>query len=210
MRLILVRHGETEWNQQHRVQGLGNLGLNKRGRRQAQALAQALKDQKLEAIYASPLKRAGETAEAIARFHQLEVVTLDGLIELDAGELDGLTGEEMRSKHGKFLDKWITDAAAVRLPGGGSLAELQDEAWAAIEDILYRHQDEGEKGTVVVVTHFFVTLCILCKAIELDLSRYRRLKLDVAATCTLDFTPRGTVLTCLNDTSHLREIADEE
>ena len=79
MRLILVRHGATDWNQQRRIQGLSNLGLNETGRGQAEALAQSLKDVKVDAIYTSPLRRAQETARAIGRFHQVEVVALDGL-----------------------------------------------------------------------------------------------------------------------------------
>lgn len=217
MRLILVRHGETDWNQQHRLQGLGDLGLNETGRRQAEALAQALKNERVEAIYTSPLKRAWETSCAIGRFHQVEVATLDELKELDAGEVDGLTYEEMRSQHGDLFTKWMTDAAAVRLPGGGTLVELQNQAWAAIREILRRQHggmvEEGEnkKGVTVVVAHFFTILCIICKALGLNLSHFRRLRLDVAATCTLDFNRQKAVLTSLNETCHLAgEVRDRE
>ena len=76
MRLILVRHGETELNRQHRIQGRGDSELNETGRTQAEAIARALKDSKVAAIYSSPLTRARDTADRVARFHTVDVVTL--------------------------------------------------------------------------------------------------------------------------------------
>jgi broad specificity phosphatase PhoE len=210
MRLILVRHGATDWNQQRRIQGLSNMGLNETGRGQAEALAQALKDVKVDAIYTSPLRRAQETARAIARFHKAEVVTVDGLTELDVGEVDGLTYEEMRLRHSEFFTKWMADFTSVRLPGGGTVPELRDRCCAAIQDIVKKQQpgtggkcDEGEK-VVVAVTHFFPIMCIICNTLGLDLSYCRRLRLDVASMCTLDFHPERAVLVSFNDTCHLR------
>ena len=210
MRLILVRHGATDWNQQRRVQGLSSLGLNETGRGQAEALAQALKGVKVDAIYTSPLRRAQETARAISRFHQVEVVTLDGLKELDVGEVDGLTYEEMRIRHSDFFTKWMSDFTSVRLPGGGTVPELRDQCCAAIQDIVKKQQpgsgekcDEGEK-VVVAVTHFFPIMCIICNTLGLGLSYCRRLRLDVASMCTIEFNPERAVLVSFNDTCHLR------
>ena len=210
MRLILVRHGATDWNQQRRVQGLSNLGLNETGRGQAEALAQSLKDVKVDAIYTSPLRRAQETARAISRFHQVEVVTIDGLKELDVGAVDGLTYEEMRIHHSEFFTKWMADFTSVRLPGGGTVPELRDQCCAAIQDIVKKQQPgRGEKSgdedkVVVAVTHFFPIMCIICNTLGLDLSYCRRLRLDVASMCTLELNPERAVLVSFNDTCHLR------
>jgi phosphoserine phosphatase len=209
MRFILVRHGATEWNQQRRVQGLSNLGLNDTGKRQAEALAQALKNERVDAIYTSPLRRAQETAYAISRFHQVEVVTLDGLKELDVGEVDGMTYEDMRVHHREFFTKWMADFTAVRLPSGGTVPELRDQCCAAVKDIL-EEQRAGENcgnedKVVVAVTHFFPIMCIICDTLGLDLSYFRRFRLDVASMCTLDFNPERAVLISFNDTCHLRE-----
>ena len=92
MRLILVRHGETEYNREYRVQGQKDIPLNESGKKQAGLLAQALQHEAVEAIYASPLQRAVETAEAIGRFHQVPIRKLDGLKELDAGEVPVMDG----------------------------------------------------------------------------------------------------------------------
>ena len=210
MRLILVRHGATDWNQQRRIQGLSNLGLNEIGRGQAEALARALKDVKIDAIYTSPLRRAQETARAISCFHQVEVVTIDGLKELDVGEVDGLTYEEMRIRHSEFFTKWMADFTSVRLPGGGTVPELRDQCCAAVQDIVKKQQPgTGDKcgdedKVVVAVTHFFPIMCIICNTLGLDLSYCRRLRLDVASMCTLEFNPERTVLVSFNDTCHLR------
>jgi broad specificity phosphatase PhoE len=210
MRLILVRHGATDWNQQRRVQGLSNLGLNETGKRQAEALAQALKNERVDAIYTSPLRRAQETARAISRFHQVKVVILDGLKELDVGEIDGMTYEDMRVHHGEFFTKWMADFTAVRLPGGGTVPELRDQCCAAVKDILEKQQAvEGEKcgdedRVVVAVTHFFPIMCIICDTLGLAFTYFRRLRLDVASMCTLDFHPERVVLVSFNDTCHLR------
>jgi broad specificity phosphatase PhoE len=211
LRLILVRHGQTEWNRQRRIQGLSDLEMNETGMRQAEALADALKDRNVTAIYTSPLKRAVATARAIARHHAAEIVTLPGLREMDAGEVDGLTYKEMAERHGEFLEKWMLDCSSVRPPGGCTLPELQEQVWGAIEDIVERERERqagarpGKKGVVVAVSHFFPILTALCKALGLSISECRRMKLDLASTCTLDFEPSRIVLAAMNDTCHLRE-----
>jgi broad specificity phosphatase PhoE len=211
MRLILVRHGATDWNQQRRVQGLSNLGLNETGKKQAGALAQALKDQRVDAIYTSPLRRAQETATAISRFHQVEVVPLDGLKELDVGEVDGMTYEDMKIHHSEFFTKWMADFSAVRLPGGGTVPELRDRCCAAVKDILEEQRAatgggkcSDEDRVVVAVTHFFPIMCIISDGLGMNLSHCRRLRLDVASMSTLDFNAERMVLVSFNDTCHLR------
>lgn len=207
MKLILVRHGETDWNKQRRVQGLSNLGLNETGRKQADALARALRKEKVDVIYTSPLRRARETARAISRFHRVEVVTIDGLKELDVGEVDGMTYEEMKVHHSEFFAKWMVDFTSVRLPGGGFLPELQNECCSAIQDVVKRECETSVNRTVVAVTHFFPILSIVCNTLGVDLSHCRRLRLDVASMCVFEFNPDRAALVTFNDTCHLKELA---
>ena len=207
MRLILVRHGETEWNRQRRVQGLSNLELNETGRKQAEALGRALRNEKVNAIYTSPLRRAQETARAISRFHNIDLEILDGLKELDVGEVDGMTYEDMKIHHGEFFTRWMTDFTSVRLPGGGFLPELRDQCCTAIQDIVKKERRlESDDRVAVVVTHFFPIMCIICNSMGLDLSHCRRLRVDLASISVLDFNSYSTVLVSLNDTCHLREV----
>ena len=200
MKLILVRHGETAWNRDGVVQGRKDIELSELGRQQAELVALALKEEPIEAIYTSPLKRALDTAQAIARYHQAPLESDARLMELDAGELDGLTYQEMRSNYSEFLKEWARDAGPVKLPGGECLQELQDRAWPCIE----RLKDRYPKGTVVVVSHNFAILTIICKAMGMKLSDFRRLRLGVAGLTVIDFGERGAVLALLNDTCHLR------
>ena len=195
----MVRHGETRWNQENRVLGHTEIELNEKGRKQAERLALALKDETVAAIYSSPLRRARETADEIARFHGLEVVTDDGLKEVDAGELDGLTFQEMMERYGDFLQEWVKDEPSLKMPGGESIAELQGRAWPAVERIVGDHPD----GVVILVSHAFAILSIICKAIGLSLSHFRRLRLSVASISILNFGERGTSLVLFNDTCHL-------
>ena len=211
MRLILVRHGQTEWNRLRRIQGISDQGLNETGLKQAEAIAEALKDTNVAAIYTSPLQRARDTALAIGRYHAAEVVPLSGLREMDAGEVDGLTYKEMAVRHSDFLEKWMRDCSSVRPPGGCTLSELQDQVWEAIEEIIEKQRareadrkpDANE--VVVVVSHFFSILTTLCKVLGQSISECRRMRVDLASLCTLDFEPSRVVLVSMNDTCHLRE-----
>lgn len=202
MRLILARHGETMWNRENRILGHTEIELTETGRKQAERLALALKDEKVTAIYTSPLRRARETADEIARFHQLEVLPDDALKELDAGELDGLTFDEVMERYGQFLQEWLRDTTSLKMPGGESVAELQERAWNAVERIVGDHPD----GVVVLVSHSFAIMSIIARALGMSLANFRRLRLGVASISILNFGKRGTSLVLFSDTCHLKGI----
>src|SRR3990172_13222712 len=98
MRLILVRHGETDANKGSLALGRDDVELNETGRWQAQRVADALQRQPIAAVYSSPLRRTLDTARAIAERHQLAVQVDDGLIEMDIGEMEGLTYQQVRER----------------------------------------------------------------------------------------------------------------
>ncbi len=199
MKLILVRHGETMWNRENRILGHTDIELNEKGQKQAKRLGVALKDEEVSAIYSSSLRRARETANEIARLHDLEVIADDAFMELDAGELDGLTFEEVMKRYGKFLEEWANDASSLKVPGGESIAEVQRRAWSAVEKLANIHASE----TVFVVSHSLTIQSIINKALEMDLSNLRRLRLDLASISILNFGKSGITLLLYNDTCHL-------
>ena len=201
MHVILVRHGETSWNEIHRFQGFSDIELSSRGKSQAQSLAESLKGQSLEAIYTSPLIRAQQTAEQIARYHDCPVTLAEGLKELNQGQLEGLTVEELRQGYPEFLGNWLQEPETTHLPQGESLGELQRRAWTEMEEILRKHPE----GTVVVVGHSFVNRTILCRALEIPLNYFRRFRQDPTGKNVLEFSKRGAILRCLNDTCHLAD-----
>ncbi|MEX2245503.1 MAG: histidine phosphatase family protein [Dehalococcoidia bacterium] len=199
MKLILVRHGETEHNRGQLTLGRADVPLNDRGRAQAAALAGSFA-RAPAAVYASPLARCVETARAVAGAFGLDVITDDGLIEMDVGEMEHLTSGELRERYPEFLRAWLSpQVAEARMPGGETLAEVQVRAWAAAERMRERHPE----GEVVAVAHNFVILALLCRALNLPLAEFRRLRTALAAKSVLDVREVGATLLQLNENAYL-------
>lgn len=194
-KIVLIRHGETAWNQEGRVQGLTDTSLNDTGVRQAESLALALKEERLNAIYSSPLRRALDTARVIAEQHGLQVQVEDDLREMDVGDMDGLTYKELRERYADFMKEWSENVSTLKMPGGEHISELQERAWQTIQDIVSKHPG----ATVAVVSHNFVIQSIICKALDLTLTNFRRLRQDLASMSVLEFGERGPVLLSLNE-----------
>ncbi|MBI1886680.1 MAG: histidine phosphatase family protein [Chloroflexi bacterium] len=200
MRLFLVRHGETDVNAQGLALGRADVPLNERGRWQVARLALALRAEAITTVYTSPLQRCLDTARAIASARGREPIVEEGLIEMDIGEAEGLTFAEVRERYPKVLDVWASpDGPSQPMPGGERLVDVQARAWAAVERIYERHQGD----TIAAVTHNFVILSILTRALGAELSDFRRLRHAVAAISVIDFTESGPRVVRLNDTCHL-------
>ncbi len=202
MRLILARHGQTAANRDLLGLGLKDVPLTEKGRLQAEALADALAAEEVEAVYSSPLRRASDTAAAIALRHGLAVFVDQDLTEMDVGELDGLTFDEMRARYPDFLTRWLgEEAGMLKMPGGGEcLQEVQSRALACFQRISERHQ----RGPVVVVTHNFTIHMLLCHALNMAVCDFRRLRHDLAAISALDVRGGRTMVVQMNDTCHLQ------
>jgi len=197
VKLILVRHGQTLWNREKRVQGVSDIMLSNRGRAQANNLARSLRDEKIDTIISSPLKRAVQTAEAINRFHHLQIEPEENLMELNMGNFEGMAFQEMMKNHGNFLKRWAEDPASVVMPGGESLTDLQERAWGVVERIA------GKSGTILLAAHNFTIMTILCKIKGMDLSHIRQVHVDVASKTLVEFkNGRGNVV-FFNDIDHL-------
>ena len=197
MELILVRHGETAWNREGRVQGSSDIDLSDVGAHHARRLALSLKDHPIRAIYASPLVRARKTAEIINRYHDAPLHLEPGLMEMDQGDFEGLTYTELMARERDFLRSWIADPAFVRMPNGESLAELQARAWPVIDGILQRSAD------ALVVSHSLTIASILCKIKQISLSDFRSVHVDPASRTLVRFADGSSEIVVLNDRSHL-------
>jgi probable phosphoglycerate mutase len=199
LKLILTRHGETYWNEERRVQGgSSDIDLNDVGLKQARKLASFLKTKNIAAVVSSPLNRAVVTAEAIASHHQLPVEIDEGLKEIEVGEFEGLALSDLKTTFTEFLMQWWKGGGTKKLPGGESLIEMQERAWKVIERLLAKHKKE----TVVVVSHYFVTLAIIFKALDLPFNYFTKFKVDPGGVSILEFGQYGTRLIALNDTSY--------
>jgi len=201
MKLILIRHGETEWNKQRRIQGCrSDTRLSPKGLEEADKLAAALCKERIDAIYSSPLKRAAETAEIIADACRMKVELFNELREIDCGALDGLFERELTGSYETAWKELRSGNASAPLPGGESLQDLQKRTSWAVDRMLERHID----GTVVVVAHLLANLVMVCQALGIDLSQVAHLRQAPASITTLELTTQGNSLLLLNDTCHLQ------
>jgi broad specificity phosphatase PhoE len=197
MKLILIRHGETLWNKEGRVQGTSDIELSDIGTNQAGLLASSLKNQHIEAIYSSPLKRALQTAQIINEFHSLQINTYKELMEMDQGIFEGLSFKELMNDKKDFLKKWIADPAGVKMPKGESLTELQDRAWRIMEHII----SQGKNA--LVVSHNFTIAAILCHLRDISLSQFRSTCVDTASKTIVRIDNNLPTIELLNDRSFL-------
>lgn len=149
MKLILIRHGQTQWNASQRYQGHTDIPLNDTGRQQALRLADYLvKDEAVEAVYCSDLSRARETAEIIGRAFKLQPHPDHRLREFCFGKWEGLTFTQVYAAYRSEFEQWFNNLEEFRVPGGESFSDLASRSLEAIEEIKKKHA-----GTAVVVTH---------------------------------------------------------
>jgi len=198
VRLLLVRHGETIWNSQRKVQGgavdtpLSELGLRQIGR-----MAEVLRDEPIDVIISSPLQRAVLTAQSIAKYHSLPIQTNPDLKEVNVGEFDGLCTLDIPVSFTEMLLDWWKGGRE-RLPGGESFQELQDRTWAVVRPYIENRAHEN----VLVVSHYFTTLSIILKAMDFPLTMLTRFRMDPGCISALEFGKFGARLARFNDISY--------
>ncbi|MHB1125513.1 MAG: alpha-ribazole phosphatase [Bacillota bacterium] len=199
-RVILVRHGQTIWNQDGRFQGHTNVELSEAGKEQARQLTNALKKEKVTAVYTSDLSRALTTAQIIANHFDLDVRVIPEIKEINFGRWEGLTYKQINENFGELAAVWRSKPGTLQIPGGESFKEVMDRASLAIQQLIGRHPKE----TVVVVSHGATIRTIVCSALGLDLDHIWKIRLDNTAITTIEyFEPDRAILCCLNDTHHL-------
>ena len=200
MRLILVRHGKTDWNETGRCQGISDVPLNSSGIEQAEKLASSLKDESIDRIYSSNLARAKVTAEKIAGYHSINVNLRDDLREMDQGVLEGLYFSHIQEEYSHVLEHWRNDPETLQLPGGESLIGVQQRALDAIADIRSRFGSQN----IVVVSHNMVIGTLLCSFTGSSLKKLRDYIVDEASKTVVEIYDDRFVIISLNDIDHLR------
>jgi broad specificity phosphatase PhoE len=200
--IILVRHGETEWNVSETFRGRADVDLNETGMRQAELLGKYLSEEKIDLIYTSPLKRAVKTAEAIAKFQKIEVKTVENLIDFNYGEWQGLTLEEVIERDDVLYQDWLDTPEQMRIPGGETLADVLNRAMPFVVNSVMRCRE----GKIALVSHRVVLKVIICALLKLDNAHFWDIKMDNGAITRFLYDGDHAVLTSHNDISHLREI----
>jgi len=202
IQIILVRHGETEWNRVHRFQGRSDIPLNRKGKEQAHALALALKNKPITAIYTSPLMRAVETARHMGRFHpSTPLLKESGLMEMNLGDFEGMEVRQWAGKYQDFRKAWGGNPSALTMPGGESLQEVQQRAIDTLERISQPY-DPG--STLLICSHNFVIVSLLCYASNTSLDRFRDWKQDNAALNIIYKDEQHFQVERVNERGHLQ------
>lgn len=172
MIIYLIRHGQTEWNENFRYQGSKDEELNPKGLEQASNVAETLKNCDISKIYSSPLKRALKTSEPLAKNLNINVDIINEFKEINLGKWEGKTWDEIKIEYKEFLETWSKDIAAIAPPEGESYLELKERVFNALYSLLPHNN-----SNIVMVSHGAVIKVILCTILQMPLQN--RAALDI-------------------------------
>ena len=205
-RILAIRHGETTWNVDTRIQGQLDIGLNPTGQWQAERVGQALAAEEVSAIYSSDLQRALDTAQAIAQACALAVTPEPALRERHFGELQGQTWTEIETHWPQDAALWRSRDPNWAPKGGESLVRLRARIAACLDRLAAPHMGEQ----IVLVAHGGVMDALYRLATGLDVQAPRTWQLGNAAINRLLWTPQGMTLIGWGDTQHLEQTSRDE
>lgn len=203
--LFLVRHGETAWNAEARLQGQLDVPLSALGRQQAELLRARLEEERLDAACSSDLERCWETAVIALRGRDIHPTPDIGLREIDFGDWQGLTFADVEQRRPDDFRLWRDDPVDAAPHGGESRRQLQSRIAATLTAIVARY--EGQR--VLVVTHGGALRAALCWLLDADLRSSWRIEVDNCGLSRVDFRPDRPVVAHWNEVAHLRGLLHE-
>lgn len=196
--VLLIRHGENEWTESHKLAGrTPGVHLNVYGRQQAKALGKRLGKTKLSAIYASPLERTTETAQVIAQYHKLDIETHPGLLEVDYGDWTGQAVEKLTKTQTWPVIQFYPSGAS--FPQGESMYAMQTRFVQEINGLVAKHPEE----TIAVVGHADLIKAAVAHYLGMHFDLFQRIVISTASITTIIFTPMGPRVVAVNDTNHV-------
>jgi alpha-ribazole phosphatase len=198
-RVYLIRHAETTWNAERRLQGTLDAPLSERGRRQVTALTAVLRAVPLVALYSSPLSRARDTAEPIGAACGLRVQLIDELREMDQGEWEGRLVDDVVAADGQRVQAWWDAPHEVQVPGGESLRQVADRAVHAFHERAARHRGQA----IAMVAHGGVNKVILLAALGAPLAHHFRIRQGNGCINLIEVDDATARVVLLNETEHL-------
>jgi alpha-ribazole phosphatase len=201
-RILLVRHGETAWNHQSRLQGQRDTPLSARGEQQAARLGERLAREEIDAVYASDLQRAWRTAEIAVAGRPLEVRRLSVWRELNFGAWEGLVYDDVARRDPELAERRLVDPAHVAPPGGENLNDLARRIMPAAE----RLRDEHDGQTALLVTHGGPLRVLACALLGLDFNRAWRFEVVNCGVSSVRWYEWAPVIELWNDTLHLADL----
>ncbi len=203
-KLILCRHGQTDFNAERRYQGQSDIPLNAAGEAQAEALQRRVASFKLDAAYTSDLARARRTAQIVLNGHTsgLSAVSTPLLREVNGGGFEGLTWEEMNARYPVETPRWNADRVHIAPPDGGESVQMAYTRIAqALEEIVAALPDDDQN--VLAVVHGGVIGILLSHLMGMDLGRLWQWRSDNCSLTIVDIYKEGGILSLFNDTTHL-------
>jgi len=205
LRLIVLRHGSTQWNRERRYQGCVDTRLSDEGGAQAEAVARALADRQLAAVYASPLTRAQETASAIAARYGLPVLPAPAFREICLGLWEGHTVEEVKARFPDLCVAWREHPHTVTMPNGESINQVRERVLEGIDRLRAAHAGE----TVCLVSHGVTIRLLILEALGLLPERLWSIHVRAAGISELEYRDGWTTVHRLNVLSHLDGLPGE-
>jgi len=203
--IYLVRHGQTAWNKEEIFRGITDVPLDETGLRQAELAGQYFKGMEIHAIYSSPLSRAWQTAQKIAQFHNLQVESLEGILDMSFGNWEGHPHQEIRKIDSETYRQWVESPHLVKLPGGEGLDDVRGRAMAALGEGIRKHQDQ----TIVLISHRVVCKVLICAILGLDNSHFWQIAQDTTAINLIQYKNGKYILSLMNETCHLKALKEE-
>lgn len=197
MKIFLIRHANTKYNTMGVWQGRSDLPLDEKGQRMAEALAFRFASENIERIISSPLQRAIQTAQKIAKVHGIQIATDERIIEADLSIWEGMRTEDVLKKYGEIYEKWKTDPTF-----GTEGLEAFSSVYERVKNF-FETLEINEDENIVVVTHAIVIRAAVCYVMKLPLENFREFVLGTASVTTILVQDNWWRILSLNDRSHL-------
>jgi broad specificity phosphatase PhoE len=199
-RIVLVRHGRTEWNKGEIFRGTVDIPLDEQGRKEAACARDWLREETFKAAYSSPLSRAVETAQIILEPHGLPVQKHEGLIDLNYGAWQSKPNREVQKVYAELYQQWREAPHTVVFPEGEGLGAVRERSVAAVREVASKHPDE----TVLLAAHRVVNKVLIAALLGLDDSHFWEIGQDTAALNEFVYQDGKWICRLVNDTCHLR------
>ncbi|MEM7555167.1 MAG: histidine phosphatase family protein [Cyanobacteria bacterium P01_A01_bin.84] len=209
VRLLLVRHGETEWNLQKRFQGATDISLNENGKQQSEKIANFLKEVSLDFATSSPLKRSVETAEMILQYHsEIELKLQEGLQEVNHGLWQGKTETEVEEEFPAIIQCWRNHPQKVQMPNGENLEQVWERIQRVWQNLIENATSSEDKLIGLVVAHGAINKALICHILGLSPESFWNFRQSNGSISVIDY-PSGMnglpVLQGMNITAYLNE-----
>lgn len=202
-RLLLVRHGITEFNSTRRFAGYSDVEMNAAGYEQVEKLRDRLANEQIDAVYSSDLKRALATAEVISSGHKVDIVACPELREMNYGDAEGLTFQEINRRYPEAAKSIINFNLQLEFPGGESFEGFVERTIKFLD----RLNEHKSSATILVAAHSGPLRVLVCDLLGIDQDHWWQIRCDNASLSIMDTYPKGAIISLLNDTSHLREVS---